>query len=377
MLSVIFGILSAVCLVYFSIIAVYSGIKTSAAWIWLVLAVVFFLLFRGNMYYHQHKKQVPLWVPVSIATLCAAGTVILVILQVLIFGGMFRTAPDHLDYLIVLGARVREDDISASLKHRLDKAIRFAQEHPETKLILSGGQGEGEPTSEAQAMAEYLMYNGIAREQMLLESYSTNTKENMICSKALIDAQRKLEKEMQQRARIQEGRRRMELSWFLLKLEEDAFRKETLDEGETGQRERIPAGQKEGKQAMIERDYDPQMQSRREMTRRFRESLARGDRYRQRSYGPGQDMAAASAGGQNFEALIQVYPGMTELLPDKPLQVGVLTSNFHLYRAMKIGEKCGFEHLYGVASSSDPVLFIHLCIREGIAIVKDKFMGNM
>lgn len=363
MLSVLFGILSAVCLIYFGIISFYSGVKTSAAWIWLVLSVVFFLLFRGNIYYHQHKKQVPLWIPVSVVTLCTAGTAVLIILQFFIFGGMFRTAPDHLDYLIVLGARVREDDISASLKHRLDKAIRFAQEHPETKLVLSGGQGYGEPTSEAQAMAEYLQYNGIAPEQMLLENTSTNTKENMLCSKEVIDTQRQREKENRRREQKQEGQRRLELSGFLLKLEENEQKKHADGEREP---------------TMIEKDYDPRLHQRKKLTEKSREILARGEKNRQKNYGPGQDIAGSAVGtGQNLEALMQVYPGMTELLPDKPLQIGVLTSNFHLYRAMKIGEKCGFEHLYGVASSSDPVLFIHLCVREAVAILKDKFMGNM
>ena len=44
-MAVIFGVMSVVCLVYFGIISVYSGVKTSAAWVWLVLAIVFFLLF--------------------------------------------------------------------------------------------------------------------------------------------------------------------------------------------------------------------------------------------------------------------------------------------------------------------------------------------
>lgn len=86
-MAVIFGVMSVVCLVYFGIISVYSGVKTSAAWVWLVLAIVFFLLFRGSHYYHQHKNKVPLWVPVSAVTLCTAGAVIFVILQILIFGG--------------------------------------------------------------------------------------------------------------------------------------------------------------------------------------------------------------------------------------------------------------------------------------------------
>ena len=376
-MAVIFGVMSVVCLVYFGIISVYSGVKTSAAWVWLVLAIVFFLLFRGSHYYHQHKNKVPLWVPVSVVTLCTAGAVIFVILQMLIFGGMIGTAPEHLDYLIVLGAKVREDDISASLKHRLDKAIRFAQEHPETKLILSGGQGKDEPTTEAQAMAEYLQYNGIAPEQILLEGQSTSTRENMTFSKALIEEQRQEEKESVRRKQVDENRRRMELSMFLLQLEKEAAEKEKAADND------LPfngfaGGQGEREQAMIEKDYRPPKTRRSELTEKSREFLAQGGLNRQRSYDPGYAIVEGAVGqGQNLEALMQVYPGVKELLPDKPLQIGVLTSNFHLFRAMKIGEKCGFEHLYGVASSSDPILFVHLCVREGMAILKDKFLGNM
>ncbi len=376
-MAVIFGVMSVVCLVYFGIISVYSGVKTSAAWVWLVLAIVFFLLFRGSHYYHQHKNKVPLWVPVSVVTLCTAGAVIFVILQILIFGGMIGTAPEHLDYLIVLGAKVREDDISASLKHRLDKAIRFAQEHPETKLILSGGQGKDEPTTEAQAMAEYLQYNGIAPEQILLEGQSTSTRENMAFSKALIEEQRQEEKESVRRKQVDENRRRMELSMFLLQLEKEAAEKEKAADNDlpfSG----FAGGQGEREQAMIEKDYRPPKTRRSELTEKSREFLAQGGLNRQRSYDPGYAIVEGAVGqGQNLEALMQVYPGVKELLPDKPLQIGVLTSNFHLFRAMKIGEKCGFEHLYGVASSSDPILFVHLCVREGMAILKDKFLGNM
>ena len=376
-MAVIFGVMSVVCLVYFGIISVYSGVKTSAAWVWLVLAIVFFLLFRGSHYYHQHKNKVPLWVPVSVVTLCTAGAVIFVILQMLIFGGMIGTAPEHLDYLIVLGAKVREDDISASLKHRLDKAIRFAQEHPETKLILSGGQGKDEPTTEAQAMAEYLQYNGIAPEQILLEGQSTSTSVNIAFSKALIEEQRQEEKESVRRKQVDENRRRMELSMFLLQLEKEAAEKEKAADNDlpfSG----FAGGQGEREQAMIEKDYRPPKTRRSELTEKSREFLAQGGLNRQRSYDPGYAIVEGAVGqGQNLEALMQVYPGVKELLPDKPLQIGVLTSNFHLFRAMKIGEKCGFEHLYGVASSSDPILFVHLCVREGMAILKDKFLGNM
>lgn len=323
MFSAAFGILGILCLTYFGVIVAYSGIKTSLAWIWPVFAILCFILARGEIYYHQHKRQVPLWIPVSVSTICVTGLVTFVILQVLIFGGMIKSSPDNLDYLIVLGAKVREDDISASLKRRLDKAIRYAQEHPETKLVLSGGQGEDEPTTEALAMAEYLLYNGIAPEQMLLETYSTSTMENLICSKSLIEEQRRQEKETQKKLQEKRMLRQMELARFIRELEGRAaaerYASSSLD---------VRAPGWKPKPLILAQERQPSMD-------------------------------------------------ILELLPDKPLQIGVLTSNFHLYRAMKIGERCGFTQLYGVSSSADPVLFIHLCVRESIAILKDKFMGNM
>ncbi len=318
-----FGILGIFGLAYFGVILLYSGPQTSVAWCWLVFADFWLLLAKGAHYYHHHRKQIPLWIPVSVATLCVTGLAVFIILQILIVGGMVKASPGHLDYLIVLGTKVREDDISDSLRRRLDKAIQYAQEHPETKLVLSGGQGADEPTTEAFAMAEYLRYNGVEPEQMLLEVYSTNTRENMICSKALIDDQRRKEKERAKKARIREDVLRMELDRFFLEREAD--------------REKLGLA-------------PPRLN--------MRGPCARIEPIR---LVPKRSPAIASG----------------EILPDKPLQIGVLTSNFHLYRAMKIGEKCGFKQIYGVSSSTDPVLFIHLLVRESAAILKDKFMGNM
>lgn len=59
------------------------------------------------------------------------------------------------------------------------------------------------------------------------------------------------------------------------------------------------------------------------------------------------------------------------------IRIGILTSNFHIYRARAIAQKQGLSQIYGIAAPSDPVLFLHMCVREGFAILKDKFMGNM
>ena len=55
-------------------------------------------------------------------------------------------------------------------------------------LIPSGGQGSDETVSEAQAMKEYLVEKGIPEEHILLEDQSKTTYENLMNSKAIIDA---------------------------------------------------------------------------------------------------------------------------------------------------------------------------------------------
>ena len=58
-------------------------------------------------------------------------------------------------------------------------------------------------------------------------------------------------------------------------------------------------------------------------------------------------------------------------------QIGILTSNFHLYRALQIARKQGMEEVCGIASPSDKMLFFHLCFRDGLAILKERLAGNL
>lgn len=59
------------------------------------------------------------------------------------------------------------------------------------------------------------------------------------------------------------------------------------------------------------------------------------------------------------------------------IRVGIITSNFHVLRAKGIARHIGIENVSGIAAKSDPVLFVHLCVRECFAILKDKFVGHM
>ena len=63
----------------------------------------------------------------------------------------------------VLGAKVKPDgSLSKTLKLRLDKALEYMKENPETMLVLSGAKGDAEPCSEADAMETYLLGQGSA-----------------------------------------------------------------------------------------------------------------------------------------------------------------------------------------------------------------------
>lgn len=95
------------------------------------------------------------------------------------------------DYLIVLGAGLNKDKVTPLLAGRIDKAIDFYNKQKEKnskdlKIIMSGGKGSDEIISEALAMKNYAMTNGINMEDIILEDRSTSTYENLKFSSEII-----------------------------------------------------------------------------------------------------------------------------------------------------------------------------------------------
>lgn len=86
---------------------------------------------------------------------------------------------ENLDYLIVLGAHVDGTRLTLALLERTRRAFKYLEENPGTRAVLSGGKGEGEQISEAEAMYRYLTEHGIFRDRLIRETHSTNTKENL------------------------------------------------------------------------------------------------------------------------------------------------------------------------------------------------------
>lgn len=80
---------------------------------------------------------------------------------------------------VVLGAAQWNGDPSPVLRARLDHALDLYQGGQVRQIILTGGVGPGDATSEADAGRAYLLDQGVAPEALLLEQTGTTTLESL------------------------------------------------------------------------------------------------------------------------------------------------------------------------------------------------------
>lgn len=92
------------------------------------------------------------------------------------------------DAIVVLGCGLKGQTITPTLRARLDKAFEYSMENPDAVIVVTGGKGPGEDITEAFAMHRYLSDKGISENRILMEDASTNTKENMLLSKPVLDS---------------------------------------------------------------------------------------------------------------------------------------------------------------------------------------------
>ncbi|MDD2970809.1 MAG: YdcF family protein [Lachnospiraceae bacterium] len=57
--------------------------------------------------------------------------------------------------------------------------------------------------------------------------------------------------------------------------------------------------------------------------------------------------------------------------------VGIVTSNFHIYRALKIAGRAGYRHSYGIPSRTENFMLPSAITREVFAIIKDFVTGHL
>ena len=91
------------------------------------------------------------------------------------------------DVIIVLGAQVREDGTpSVALERRLTAALESYRAKPQI-LIVCGGQGGNEPRAEGDVMRDWLIEKGVRPEDVVAETASFNTRENLVYARAIME----------------------------------------------------------------------------------------------------------------------------------------------------------------------------------------------
>ncbi len=90
------------------------------------------------------------------------------------------------DAIIVLGAQVKEDGTpSVALERRLTVALDHYQTDRQL-IIVCGAQGANEPRAEGDVMRDWLMARGVPKEDVVAETASFNTRENLMYAKAIM-----------------------------------------------------------------------------------------------------------------------------------------------------------------------------------------------
>ncbi len=132
-------------------------------------------------YYRRAKERSPrckLFVRV-LSGLYGLGIGWCVYLTVLLCTAASQAVPANADVL-VLGSQVYSiEHLGVSLQNRVEAAGKYLLAHPEAKCIVTGGQGDNEPCTEAEAQRHALIRMGVEKERIFLEDKSKNTRENM------------------------------------------------------------------------------------------------------------------------------------------------------------------------------------------------------
>ncbi len=120
---------------------------------------------------------------------------VLVILGLLVLGALEvyiglhsrdRMAGDP-QVMVIFGCQMRRDGPSILLRDRLDTALDYLEDHPDIRIVVTGGKGDDEHISEAQGMYDYLTDHGVDGERIWMEDQSRNTWQNINNTFALME----------------------------------------------------------------------------------------------------------------------------------------------------------------------------------------------
>ena len=164
------------CLVYYLGMGICISFGQSMLWLWPLAALVCFVRYALVRW----SVPVPHWFVVCWRVLLTLSFALFFYVESFVVSGSFAKAPEKLDAILVLGAKVNGTAPSGALDQRIDAAAAYLIANPETLCIASGGQGDDEGISEAACIRNGLVRRGIAESRILLEEQSTSTETNFL-----------------------------------------------------------------------------------------------------------------------------------------------------------------------------------------------------
>ena len=121
------------------------------------------------------------------AAVIAIGAITFCISESLVIRASRGQNYEDADYIIVLGAKVDPWGPSRALDDRLRAALSYLEEYPDSKAVVTGGQGPDEPMSEGACMRNWLLEKGVDPERVIAEENASDTRENLRFSCELIE----------------------------------------------------------------------------------------------------------------------------------------------------------------------------------------------
>lgn len=131
-------------------------------------------------------KLLALFRLIAVAFLTFVALWILSALAVFVFAVRDNARPA--DAIVVLGAAQYDGRPSPVLKARIDHALSLFNRKLAPRLIVTGGRGEGDTTSEAAVARNYALRRGVPDSAILLESAGRTTEESIRGVAAILDA---------------------------------------------------------------------------------------------------------------------------------------------------------------------------------------------
>lgn len=163
---------------YYLIESLFVGFGFSLLWLWALGGGI--CLVCAMLTKRYGRLPLPKWLFRAICVIVSLILALFIFLEGCIFTQFSAKGEDGLDYIVVLGAKVKSGGVpSKPLYWRIDAAEKYLRDNQGTVAILSGGKGADEPMSEAQCMYNVLISRGIDENRLILEDKSTNTNENI------------------------------------------------------------------------------------------------------------------------------------------------------------------------------------------------------